>query len=79
MARRMTDRFKIGDSVEIWFERIDCWIAGVVDRHQHPAVWVRTADGREWFVTNGSRIRLVEQAATPRGIVADKKIEDRAT
>ena len=79
MAKRLTDRFDIGEGVEIWFERIDHWIPGVIDRHQYPAVWVRTIDGREWFVTNGSRIRHIEQSATPRAKVAEEKIEDRAT
>ena len=66
--KRLTERFKLGAPVEIWFERVDLWIAGVVIKHQHPAVWVRSADGRDWFVTNGSRIRHSgkETAYTPR-------------
>ncbi len=83
MAQRLTEKYIIGQAVEIWFERIDHWIPGVIDRHQHPAVWVRTIDGREWFVTNGSRIRLLKQAdtvtpITPRSTVTEK-IEDQAT
>ncbi|MEM8857412.1 MAG: hypothetical protein AAGD96_03775 [Chloroflexota bacterium] len=74
MARkRLTERFQVGDHVSIYFKQIDLWIAGVVIKHQRPAVWVRTTDGRDWFVTNGSRIRLSseETACTPR-------TEDRA-
>ena len=33
------------------------WVPGVVVRHDFPAVWVRTFDGREWYVTSGKRIR----------------------
>ena len=59
MSRRLTDRFPIGTPVEIRFGEQDNWFLGVVVKHQHPAVWVKTADNREWFVTNGSRIRAV--------------------
>ncbi|MFK7806138.1 MAG: hypothetical protein AB8G95_31195 [Anaerolineae bacterium] len=82
MAQRLTEKFIIGQAVEIWFERIDHWIPGVIDRHQHPAVWVRTLDGREWFVTNGARIRLLKQTVadppTPRR-TATEQVEDQAT
>jgi hypothetical protein len=33
------------------------WWAAVVVRPEPPGIWVRTADGREWFVTNTYRIR----------------------
>ena len=55
--RRLTERFQLGDHVSIYFKRIDLWVDGVVIKQQKPAVWVRTADGRDWFVTNGSRIQ----------------------
>ncbi len=66
MSKRLTEKFPINQPVEIWFERIDLWIPGVIVRHQHPAVWVKTLDGREWFVTNGQRIRIFEQEPTPK-------------
>lgn len=66
MSKRLTEKFPINQLVEIWFERIDIWIPGVIVRHQHPAVWVKTIDGREWFVTNGQRIRILEQEPTPK-------------
>ena len=64
MSKRLTEKFPLGQAVEIWFERIDLWIPGVIFKHQHPAVWVRTLDGRDWFVTNGSRIRYKETDPT---------------
>ncbi|MEM9774370.1 MAG: hypothetical protein AAF902_07300 [Chloroflexota bacterium] len=69
MARKkLVERFQLGDTVEIYFGRIDLWIEGTIIKHQHPAVWVRSADGRDWFVTNGYRIRHSEKetAYTPR-------------
>lgn len=54
---RLTERFPVGTAVEIYFEAVDEWLVGVVIAHQPPAVWVQTADGRQWFVTNGRRIR----------------------
>ena len=65
MARRLNEKYPLGQSVEIWFEQISHWVPGVVIRHQHPAVWVRTVDGRDWFVTNGSRIRELLPEPTP--------------
>ncbi len=64
MAQRLTEKFPIDQPVEIWFERINLWIPGIVVRHQHPAVWVRSIDGRDWFVTNGSRIRLIQRESS---------------
>jgi hypothetical protein len=57
VAERLTELYPVGTAVEIWLgEQI--WLAGVVVAQQHPAVWVRTEDGRSWFVTNRQRIRL---------------------
>ena len=48
--------YALGTAVQIWLgEQI--WVSGVVVHHQAPAVWVRTEDGRAWFVTNRRRIR----------------------
>lgn len=60
MAQRLVEQFPVGSPVEIGFEDrcgAPSWVPGVVVRHDHPAVWVRTPDGREWFVTSGKRIR----------------------
>ncbi len=55
MSERLVELYAVGTAVEIWLgEQI--WLPGVVVAHQPPAVWVRTADGRPWFVTNGRRI-----------------------
>jgi hypothetical protein len=43
--------------VEISFGARDDWQPAVVVRREPPGVWVRTADGRAWFVTNTYRIR----------------------
>ena len=60
MAERLVERFPVGARVEIRFRDAQDWLPGIVIRHQHPAVWVRTEDGIEWFVTNGGRIRELE-------------------
>jgi hypothetical protein len=60
MAERLTEMYLVGTAVQIWLgEQI--WLDGTVVAHQPPAVWVRTRDGRTWFVTNRRRIRLVEE------------------
>jgi metallophosphoesterase superfamily enzyme len=60
--KRLSEQYPLHTPVEIYFELIDHWLAGVVVGHQHPAVWVQTADGRQWFVTNGRRIRPSPQS-----------------
>ena len=56
MAERLAEMYAVGTAVEIWLgEQI--WLEGTVVAHQPPAVWVRTRDGRSWFVTNRRRIR----------------------
>ncbi len=60
MPPRLVEQFPVGSPVEIAFDDrcgVPSWVPGVVVRHDHPAVWVRTPDGREWFVTSGKRIR----------------------
>lgn len=57
MTRRLVERYAPGDRVLIRFEGSAEWLPGQVVRLDHPGVWVATADGRPWFVTNGSRIR----------------------
>ncbi|GIK55134.1 MAG: hypothetical protein BroJett015_07970 [Chloroflexota bacterium] len=56
MVERLTEVYAVGTAVEILLD--DAWLAGVVVRHESPAVWVQTADGRAWFVTNRQRIRM---------------------
>lgn len=59
MAERLTEMYAVGTAVQIWpGEQV--WLSGVVVDHQPPAVWVRTEDGRTWFVTNRRRIRPEE-------------------
>lgn len=53
--------YPVGTAVAI-FLADERWHEGVVVRHQPPAVWVRTGDGREWFVTNRQRIRNRDEA-----------------
>lgn len=60
MAERLTALYPVGTAVQIWLSE-QVWLSGVVVAHQAPAVWVRTRDGRSWFVTNRRRIRLVEE------------------
>ena len=60
MPERLTERFSIGVLVEIDMADFG-WQPGQVVQHAPPAVWVRTNDGRFWFVTNGRKIRLLQQ------------------
>lgn len=59
MSRRIYDLYAPGDRVEIVFANRgeDEWQAAVVVRLEPPGIWVQTADGREWFMTNTYRIR----------------------
>ena len=56
---RIYEQHAPGDRVEIRFGGAEGteWQAAVVLRAEPPGLWVRTADGREWFVTNTYRIR----------------------
>jgi hypothetical protein len=56
VAERLTEIYLVGTVVQIWPDE-QLWLDGVVVDHQPPAVWVRTVDGRSWFVTNRRRIR----------------------
>lgn len=58
MAARLEEMYAVGTAVEILLDEI--WKTGVVIRHEKPAVWVQTTDGRDWFVTNRQRIRIRE-------------------
>ncbi len=64
MVKRLVEQYRPGDAVEIMFEREGeaAWQRGQVVAHQPPGVWVRTADGRMWFVTNTRRIRSAADA-----------------
>jgi hypothetical protein len=55
--KRIYETYDAGDRVEISFGARDDWQSAVVVRREPPGVWVRTADGRAWFVTNTYRIR----------------------
>jgi hypothetical protein len=64
MAQRLIDLYQPGDPVEInlaasqgdnW--QPDNWQPGRILRHDPPGVWVQMENGRQWFVTNGRKIR----------------------
>jgi hypothetical protein len=59
MPPRLTDIYRPGDAVDVLLggEIGEEWRPGQVLALQHPGVWVRTAKGQLWFVTNGRRIR----------------------
>ncbi len=59
--QRLVEMYAIGTAVKILLAN-DEWVNGRVIRHDHPAVWVQTADGQQWFVTNRRRIQLVDVA-----------------
>ncbi len=60
---RIYERYAPDARVEIRFGGAvgEAWQAAVVLRAEPPGLWVRTADGQEWFVTNTYRIRPAEE------------------
>ncbi|MCA9962205.1 MAG: hypothetical protein KC413_04130 [Anaerolineales bacterium] len=58
MAARLVEQYPVGTAVCVTLDNGRSWQPGIVAAHQFPAVWVRTGDGRVWFVTNGQRIKL---------------------
>ncbi len=56
--KRLVVLYPIGAEVEITFDQA-AWHLATVVGHDHPGVWVQTADKRRWFVTNSRRIRPV--------------------
>ncbi len=61
MVKRLVEVYRIGDTVEIFFqnEEDDEWRPAHIVALQHPGVWAQTADRRIWYVTNSKRIRPV--------------------
>jgi hypothetical protein len=68
VAQRLVETYRIGDSVEIFFqdEVAEEWRPARVVALQHPGLWVLTDDRQLWFVTNGKRIRAREPYPQPR-------------
>lgn len=58
--KRLIELYPIGTAVKILSADGE-WVNGRVVAHQHPAVWVQTANGQQWFVTNRRRIKLAEE------------------
>ena len=61
MPPRLSELYRTGQAVEVLLPLGDDgrWLVGRVLGHQQPGVWVRTADGSAWFVTNRTRIRPI--------------------
>lgn len=59
MPKRIYETYAPGDRVEILFadKSNDAWQPAVVLRTEPPGIWVETADGGRWFMTNTYRIR----------------------
>lgn len=59
MPRRIHETYAPGDRVEIVFgdKGKEAWQPAVVLRADPPGIWVETADGGQWFMTNTYRIR----------------------
>ncbi len=57
--KRLIELYPIGTAVKILLADGE-WVNGRVVAHQHPAVWVKTTDGQQWFVTNRTRIQLAQ-------------------
>lgn len=64
---RIYEEYAPGDRVEIVFagRGQDAWQPAVVLRREPPGIWVRAADGREWFMTNTYRIRRAQLSEDP--------------
>ncbi len=60
MAERLVDLYRPGQAVQIYLAHTNGWQPGRITRLDHPAVWVQTEDGRQWFVTNRRHIRPEE-------------------
>jgi len=58
--RRLREQYQKGAQVIITFDE-QSWQTAVVMRHEPPGMWVRTSNGRFWFVTNTRRVRLQDQ------------------
>ena len=65
MAKRLADLYELGVGVEVLLGKV--WVIGVVIKHEPPGMWVRTGNGRSWFVTNGRRVRKLENNAMKGG------------
>jgi hypothetical protein len=59
---RLSELYPVATPVEIMLGGSG-WLAGRVEQHQHPGIWVRDENGRSWFVTNRSHIRLLSTDA----------------
>ena len=69
MPKHIYDQYTPGQRVEIAFANGGEaeWQPAIVVRQEPPGIWVRTADGREWFMTNLYRIRPVSPPTADRG------------
>lgn len=73
MPERLTDLYQPGDAVEILLgaKTPDAdWQPGTVLARDFPGVWVQTAAGGRWFVTNRRRIRPVPAPPSEPGSAA---------
>jgi len=61
MAKRLHELYQLGVPVEISFDG-DHWFPAVVEMYNPPGLWVRSQNGRLWYVTNTRRIRLPDQS-----------------
>lgn len=59
MVKRLSELYRMQQGVEILLQYAagERWTAGTIVSFDFPGLWVRTAEGRLWFVTNGRRIR----------------------
>ncbi|MCE9637528.1 MAG: DUF952 domain-containing protein [Planctomycetes bacterium] len=84
MSNRLVDLYPVGTLVEVLFRQAgpeswtpETWVAGAVVRHAYPGVWVETARGARWFVTNGTRIRRCAPPGASTSDTTIHKIEGR--
>ena len=68
MAKRLSEQYAAGDTVEILFEQAGWseWLRGAVVGFQPPGLWVRLPNGSMWFVTNTRRIRSGAQSKSDK-------------
>lgn len=62
MVKRLSERFAEQEAVEIFLKTVrgERWTPATIEAFAFPGVWVRTEDGKRWFVTNSRRIRSVD-------------------
>lgn len=65
MPKRIYEQYAPGEIVEVTFSDLAAkqWQPARVLALEPPGIWVQTADGARWFMTNTYRIRKSDSSA----------------